>query len=81
MLLVETKIVCRLCADNEVGTLVHMVERLAAVEMFWVRSGSALGSAKGLGLRLAERWNELVSHYDDSETSKGIRNFKDEKTL
>ena len=38
--------------------------------MFWVH---ALGSAKGLGLRLAGRWNELLSHYDDSETGKGIR--------
>jgi len=28
-------------------------ECLAAAEMFWVHSGNALGSAKGLGLRLA----------------------------
>ena len=38
--------------------------------------GNALGSAKGLGLRLAGRWNELVLHYDDSETAKGMRNAK-----
>ena len=40
-----------------------------------------LESAKGLGLRLAGRWNELLSHYDDSETGKGIRNVQEEKTL
>ena len=49
-----------------------MDERLVAAEVFWVHSGNALGSAKGLRLRLARRWNELV-HYDDSETGKGIK--------
>ena len=49
--------------------------------MFWVHSGNALGGAKGLELRLAGRWNELLSHYEDSETSKGIRNVREEKTL
>ena len=67
--------------ENEVGTLVRMVDRLAAAEMFWVHSGNALGSAKGLGLRLAGRWNELKSYYDDSETSKSIRNVQEVKTL
>ena len=45
-----------------------------------VHSGNALGSAKGLGLMLAERWNEPVSYYDDSETRKGIRNVQEVKT-
>ena len=49
--------------------------------MFWVQSGNALESAKGLGLRLAGRWNEMLSHYDDSETTKGIRNVQEVKTL
>jgi len=49
--------------------------------MFWVQLGNALGSAKGLKLKLAGRWNELLSHYDDSETAKGIRNVRIEKTL
>jgi len=49
--------------------------------MFCVHSGNALGSAKGLRLRSAGRWNEQVSHYDDSETGKGIRNVWKEKTL
>jgi len=49
--------------------------------MFCVDSGNALGSAKGLELRLARRWNELLSHYDDSETGKGIRNVQYGKTL
>ena len=66
MLLVETKIVCRWFEDIGVGTLVRMVYRLAVVEMFWVHSENGLGSAKGLRLRLGGRWNELVSHYDDS---------------
>ena len=43
--------------------------------------GNALGCAKGLGLRLAGRWNELVSHYDDSETRKGIKIVQEVKTL
>ena len=43
--------------------------------------GNALGSAKGLGPRLPGRWNELVSHYDDSETRKSIRNVLEVKTL
>ena len=42
---------------------------------------NALGSTKGLGLRLAGRWNELLSHYDVSETGKGIRNIQEVKTL
>ena len=67
--------------DNGAGIGVRIVERLAAVEMFCVHSGKALGSAKGLGLRLAGRWNELVPHYDDSETVKGIRNVQEVKTL
>jgi len=49
--------------------------------MFWVHLGNALGSAKGLKLKLAGRLNELLSHYDDSETGKGIRNVRKEKTL
>ena len=51
-------------------------------------SGDVLGAlrkrtrgAKGLGQRLAGRWNELLSHYDDSETSKDIRNVQEVKTL
>ena len=55
--------------------------RLAAEEMFWVHSGNALGSGKGLGLRLTGRWNKLVSHYDGSETRKGIRIVQKVKTL
>ena len=55
--------------------------RLAAAEMFWVHSGNALGSGKGLGQRLARRWNKLVSHYDGSETRKGIRIVQKVKTL
>ena len=53
-----------------------MDKRLAAAEMFWVYSGNALGSAKGFGLRLGGRWNEVVSHYDDSEKYLGIRNVR-----
>ena len=34
MLLVDMKIVCRWLVDNRVGTLVRMIERLAAAEMF-----------------------------------------------
>jgi len=51
-------------------------ERLDAAEMFWVYTGNALGGVEGLELRLAGRWNELVSHYDDSEIGKGIRNVR-----
>ena len=58
-----------------------MDERLAAAEMFWVHSRTALGSTKGLGLRLAGRWNELLSHYDDSEIRRGIRNVQEVNTL
>ena len=58
-----------------------MDEWLAAAGMFWVHSGNVLGSAKGLGLKLAGRWNELVSHYDDSEARKGIRFVQEVKTL
>ena len=58
-----------------------MEEKLAAAEMFWAQAGNALGSAKGLGLRLVGRWNDLESHYDDRETSKGIRNVQEVKTL
>ena len=47
--------------------------RLAAAEMFLVHPVNALGSAKGLGLRLAGRWNH-------SETRKGIRNVQEVKT-
>jgi len=54
----------------EVEAAACMGERLAAAEMFWVHLGNSLGSAKGLGSRLAGRWNELVLHYDDSETGK-----------
>ena len=49
--------------------------------MFWVYSGNELGSAQGLGLRLAGRWNELLSHYDDSETGLGIKNVQEVKIL
>ena len=34
----------------------------------------AIGSVEGLKLRLASRWNKRVSHYDGSETGKGIKN-------
>ena len=54
-----------------------MDEWLATAEMFWVHSGNALGSANGLGLRLAGRWNEQVLHYDDGETGNGIRNVQE----
>jgi len=64
----------------KVEATAYMGERLAAAEMLWVHSGNALGSAKGLGLRLAGRWNELV-YYDYSETGKGIRNIRIGKTL
>ena len=43
--------------------------------------GNALGSAKGLEPRLVGRWNKLLSHYDDSDTGKGIRNVQEVKTL
>ena len=43
--------------------------------------GNALGGLEGLRLRLGRRWNEMVSHYDDSETRNGIRNVEEEKTL
>ena len=49
--------------------------------MFWVHTGDALECAKGLGLRLAGRLNELVSHYNDSETTEGIRNVQKVKNL
>ena len=49
--------------------------------MFRLHSGNALGSAKGLGLRLAGRWNELVLYYDNGETGKGIGNVQEVKTL
>ena len=58
-----------------------MEGRLGAAVIFRVHSGNALGSAEGLGLRLAGRWNELMSHYDDSETGKGIRNVRKGKIL
>ena len=61
--------------------MVCMGQRLAAAEVFWVQSGNELGSAKGLGLTLAGRWNELLSHYDDSEIGKGIGNVQEVKTL
>ena len=35
-----------------------------------------LRGTEGLELRLASRWNEGVSHYDGSETGKGIRNVQ-----
>jgi len=56
-------------------------ERIAAPEMFCVHSGNALGCTKGFGLRLGGRWNQLVSHHDDSETGNGIMNVRKEKTL
>ena len=49
--------------------------------MFWEQSVKALGSAKGLGLKLAGRWNEWLPHYDDSETGQGVRNVQEVKTL
>ena len=49
-------------------------EWLAAPEMFWVHSGNALGSAKGLEPRLVGRWNKLLSHYD-SQCSQRARPF------
>ena len=55
MPLAETRIVCRWFVDNEVGTLMRMVERLGAAEVFWAHSGNALGTTKGLGLRLTGR--------------------------
>ena len=56
-----------------------MDERLSAAEMFREHTGNP--SAKGLGQRLAGRWNELVQHYDDSKTGNGIRNVREVKTL
>ena len=50
------------------------VLRNMGVEVMVVRTN-------GLRLRLAGTWNEQVSHYDDSETGKGIRNVRKEKTL
>ena len=58
-----------------------MEKWLGAAEIFWVHSGNALGSAKGLGLRLTGRWNKLVSHYDESETGIAIRNVRKGKNL
>lgn len=34
-----------------------------------------------LELMIARRWNERVSHYDSSETSRGIRNVQEGKIL
>jgi len=56
-------------------------EWIAVPEMFCVHSGNALGCGKGFGLRLGGRWNQLVSHHDDSETGNGIMNVRKEKTL
>lgn len=39
----------------------------------------ALGSAEGLGLRLAKCWNERVSHCDGSKTGECIRNVRNGK--
>ena len=58
-----------------------MEKWLGAAEMFWDDAGIRTSGAKCLGLRLAGRWNKLVLHYDDSETGKGIRNFRTAKTL
>jgi len=55
--------------------------RLGAAEMFWEYSGIALiGGTEGLELVLARRWNERVSHYNDSETGGGIRNVRKGET-
>jgi len=56
-------------------------EWIAVLEMFYVHSRNALGCAKGFGLRLGGRWNQLVSHHDDSETGNCIMNVRKEKTL
>ena len=61
--------------------MVCMGERLGATEIFWEDSGIALEGAKCLELMIARRWNERVSHYDSSETSRGIRNVQEGKTL
>jgi len=56
-------------------------ERLGAAEMLWEDTGKALGGAKSLELRIARRWNERVSHYDNSQTGRSIRNIREGRTL
>lgn len=60
--------------------MVCMGKRLGAAEMFWENLGIALVGTKGLELRIARRWNEGMSHYDGSETGRGIRNAHEGKT-
>lgn len=42
---------------------------------------STRGCQMFLELIIAMRWNERVSHYDSSETSRVIKNFQEGETL